>query len=197
MARSDSKGLKRMPSFPELKGHERQAVILREKGRTYEQITNHINDEYAMEYRIQSVAEWFHYNGRLYAAYQEYTDKMARISYERAKRKLLKHQEDAVDELYNVMKNGETDRDRRMAAATILAKYIPDKQVVFDKTDGLESDLPPALDEEAKSVYEQISNDAGDGAQNGGPDGSEAGEASVEGILPEHMDADDTSRAPA
>lgn len=150
-----------MPSFSALKGYQRRAVLLRYDGKTYEQIANHINDEFVLTYKERSVGEWFIPGGTLEAAYHELMDLMAKQSLKEARQKLKSGSLRAVDVLLEKIESSD-EKVQVRAALGLLAKYIPDKQLVLDAPEA-EEDLPPELTAVANEIATEI-------GENHGPD---------------------------
>lgn len=150
---ANNKGTSELPSFTSLKGHERRAVILRAGGKTFAQITAHINNEFALEYAEITVQEWFYAGGRLEQAYSEYLEADAVMSLKEARQIIKRSSKAAVDVLVDQLKSGKEENIRQGAAKSLLNKYIPDKQQVLDSSYA-EEDLPEELAAIADSLKE-------------------------------------------
>ncbi len=149
---ANNKGTSELPGFTSLKGHERRAVILRAEGKSYGQITAHINNEFALEYAEITVKEWFYAGGRLEQAYSEYLEADAAMSLKEARQVIKRASRAAAANLIKKMASAD-DRVSLDATKALLNKFIPDKQVVMD-TPEAEADLPPELQDVAKSLRE-------------------------------------------
>lgn len=134
-----------LPQFGVLKPHEQRAVVLRSENCTASEITNTINAEYGMALKTRTIEEWFYADGRLIQAYLEYNSKLAEQAVEIAKAKIQKASEDAADTLVELMSNKYEGGVRVRAALGVLAKYVPDRQVMLDG--GKEQSLPAQLGE--------------------------------------------------
>lgn len=141
-----------LPSFPNIKVHERRAVILRAEGKTYEQITAHINDEFALNFSIDTVKEWFYAGGRLLQAYHEYIEADAAMSLKEARQAIKRSTKAAAANLIEKMDSSD-ERVSLDATKALLNKYIPDKQVVMD-TPEADPDIPEELQQVANSLKE-------------------------------------------
>ena len=147
------RGTSKLQDFPGLKNHEKRAVMLRADGRTYEQIVNNINDEYALDIALKTVQEWFRAGGRLEQAYVEYTGALAAASLKKAKMLIMRASESAAAVLVDQLKSATDPSLRQSAARTLLNKYIPDKQVTLSAAHE-EEELPPELDLAAEEVLD-------------------------------------------
>ena len=154
MAIKEQKNTKKLSTFHNIKPHEKLAIQLRSEGRTYEQVTNTINSEYDLGYKQQSVRAWFIPGGKLEQAYYEFNDEIAKESLKRAKMKLKKAAESAVDTLLELTGNEHEGGVRVRAASRILNKYIPDRQVILDAES--EDKLPDSLSEAGDKVVEDL-----------------------------------------
>lgn len=149
---TNSTNTSELPSFTTIKGHERRCVILRAEGKTYEQITAHINNEFALDYAVSTVKEWFFAGGRLEQAYQEYLEADAMLALKETKRIIKRASRAAAANL--IQKIGSHDERVSLdASKALLNKYVPDKQIVMD-TPEAEAELPPELQEVANALRE-------------------------------------------
>ncbi len=175
MATKDEKNTSELATFSSLKDHERRAVILKSQGKTGEQITNHINDMYALTYAIETVKAWFFAGGKLEQAYAEYNEAQALIALKEARQLIKKASTAAAANMIQKMKSSD-DAVSLRASAMLLNKYIPDKQVVLDKAEA-ESDLPEELMAAAAAFKEADDESQGvDEPPVGGTDPAEAGQ---------------------
>lgn len=145
-------GKGKLQDFPGLKNHEKRAVMLKADGKTYEQIKEHINDEFALEHSLKTVQEWFRAGGRLEQAYTEYIGAMAAASLKEAKLVIMRSMKAAAAVLISKM----NDPDGRLAldaAKSLLNKYVPDKQISLS-AGYEEEELPPELDLAAQEVMD-------------------------------------------
>ena len=159
MAKKDATNTSSVPEFPGLKLHEKRAVLLRAEGKTYDQVVNHINTEYALDYSVKTVQEWFQAGGRLEQAYLEFVGAMATSSLREAKLLIMRSMKSAAATLIAGMNNPDP-RIAQEAAKSLLNKYIPDKQIALTG-EAAEDELPPELDLAAEEILA------------GGGDGSE------------------------
>lgn len=157
MANPDSTNTAELPAFTVLKGHQRRAVILRYEGKTYAQIANNINDEFALDYAERTVGEWFMAGGVLEQAYHELLDLMAKQSLQEARSALKLGAKAAANTLLKKLTSND-EKVQVRAAMAILNKYIPDKQVVMDAPE-TEDDLP----EELSKIADEIATGGTDG----------------------------------
>lgn len=150
---ANNKGTSELPSFTSLKGHERRAVMLRAEGKSYAQITAHINNEFVLDYAEITVKEWFYAGGRLEQAYSEFLEADAVMSLKEARQIIKRSSKAAVAVLVDQLRAGKDEGIRQGAAKSLLNKYIPDKQQVLDSTFE-EEDLPEELAAVADSLKE-------------------------------------------
>lgn len=142
---SDSTNDSKLPAFSSIKAFERKAIILKSEGHTMDVVTAHVNDMYALNYTADTLRSWFWAGGRLEQAWLEYNDHLSEVTLREARHAIKQHSLKAVNRLIKVVdKEGAEDRDAIRASATILNKYIPDKQLVLDK-DNATDELPPAI----------------------------------------------------
>jgi hypothetical protein len=149
MAKGTTNTDSKLPEFPGLKLHEKRAVMLRAEGKTYDQVTNHINTEYALDYSVKTIQEWFQAGGRLEQA----------SSLKEARLLIMRSMKSAAATLISGMNNPDP-RIAQEAAKSLLNKYIPDKQIALSGA-AIEDELPPELDLAAEEILA------------GGGDGSE------------------------
>lgn len=178
MAKRDATNTGTMPSFPSIKNYERRCVILRAEGKTYEAITNHINDEFALSYAVITVKEWFYAGGKLEQAYHEYLEADAALTLKEARQAIKRSTKSAVATVL-VQMNSPDGRLALDAAKTILNKYIPDRQIMHEGGE-LDEDVPSELLEAADAIAKIKSEDEDgshpvDDAPQGGTDSEEAG----------------------
>jgi hypothetical protein len=159
MAKGTTNTDSKLPEFPGLKLHEKRAVMLRAEGKTYDQVTNHINTEYALDYSVKTIQEWFQAGGRLEQAYLEFVGAMASSSLKEARLLIMRSMKSAAATLISGMNNPDP-RIAQEAAKSLLNKYIPDKQIALSGA-AIEDELPPELDLAAEEILA------------GGGDGSE------------------------
>lgn len=168
MARKDETGTSKVQDFPGLKNHEKRAVMLRADGKTYEQITAHVNNEFALDYAQKTVEEWFRAGGRLEQAYLEYVGAMAASSLREGKLLIMRAMKSAAATLISGMQNPDP-RIAQEAAKALLNKYIPDKQIALTG-EAVEDELPPELDLAAEDIL-----NGGDDGQKPVDDASQSG----------------------
>lgn len=139
---------KQLPTFSNLKGFEQLAVTLKADGQKYAEIVNTINAEYELAYKELTLRGWFMAGGRLEQAYLEYVDVLADQAVREAKTKIKRMSLTAANTLEDLMKDDVGSNARGLAARTVLAKYIPDRQIIVDetKTDDLPDELAAAAD---------------------------------------------------
>lgn len=150
----DSTNTSTLPSFSALKDSERRAVILKSEGKINEQITAHINDEFALDYSVRTITEWFQPAGKLKQAYDEYNEALALTSLAEARQLIKRASKGAVTNLIAKIKSPDDSVSLR-ASMALLNKYIPDKQVMLDK-DFKEEELPSELAAYADSLREAV-----------------------------------------
>lgn len=151
MATSDETNTSELPAFSRIKAFEQRAVVLKAEGQTVDVITNQVNAEFNLSYKPISVREWFYAGGRLEAAFHEYNDKLAEIAIKEARQEIKKSTKLAADTIIELMGEDFDAKVRLGAGKTILAKYIPDKQVVLGPEDDSD-DLPGALGDQGDEV---------------------------------------------
>lgn len=139
----DSTNTRELPSFSALKDSDRRAVILKSEGKTNDQVTAHINNEFALDYSVRTITEWFQPAGKLKQAYDEYNEALALTSLAEARQLIKRATKGAAANLIKKI-NSPDDSVSLRASMALLNKYIPDKQVMLDK-DFKEEDLPPEL----------------------------------------------------
>lgn len=152
MATKDATNTSNLPAFSSIKGHERRAVILRAEGKSYQQITSHINNEFVLDYAEITVREWFYAGGRLEQAYAEYLEAEAHMSLQEARSLIKRATKVAASNM--IRKIGSSDERISLDASRhLLNKYIPDRQIVADSPEQ-EADLPDELKAAAEAVRE-------------------------------------------
>lgn len=143
MARVDETNTSKLPAFPSLKTYERRAVVLKAEGKTAEQITEHINAIYALDYSPVTVKEWFKSSGRLLQAYHEYLEADAALALQESRLAIKRSTTAAVRAIVTKLSSLD-ERIQLDAAKTILNKYIPDRQVVHE-SGAMNEDVPEEL----------------------------------------------------
>lgn len=156
MATKDEINTKELPAFSSTKAHEQMAISMRAEGKTYQEVTNTINAEFNLAYKVNSVMEWFYSGGRLEAAYLEYLAAYADQSLKMARLKIKSLQTKAADTLEDLLGSHVPSNVRQQAARTVLNKFIPDRQIVSDND---KDDIPPEIGAAGDSVMEQNAND--------------------------------------
>lgn len=153
MAAADEMNIGELPQFATLPPHQQHAVVLRAGGKSAKEIVNTINAEFEMALKQRTIEEWFFAAGKLMPAYLEYNEKMADIAIESAKAKIKKASEGAADTLVELMSNSHEGSVRVRAALGVLAKYVPDRQVILDggKTNELPPEIAAAIDAKVDS----------------------------------------------
>lgn len=174
MAKEDEKNIAKLPGFSVIKGHERRAVILRAEGKTIEQITAHINNEFALEYAVRTVQEWFGPGGRLEQAHNEYNEAMAEQSLRAGRQIIKKATSAAAANLVRKIASAD-DRVSLDASKALLNKYVPDKQVQLTG-EHTERDLPPEIAKIADEIAQEEapSEPQPDDTPEGSPDSPQA-----------------------
>lgn len=157
MATADETNTSSLPQFSAVKPFEQLAVQLRAEGNDYQKVTDTINAEFNLAYKMPSVREWFHAGGRLEQAYYEYLEWHADQSVIRAKVKIKTISEKAAETLEDLLSDKYDGRVRQQAARTVLGKYIPDRQVVID--DSKADDLPSAIGDAGDDVLKDTPGD--------------------------------------
>jgi hypothetical protein len=152
MATKHETNTSELPAFSTIKDHEKRAVILKAEGKTMEQVTAHINNEFVLEYSVSSVKEWFYAGGRLEQAYSEYLEASAHIALKET-RLLIKRASKAAAANMIAKINSPDDRVSLDASRHLLNKYVPDRQIVSDAPEP-ETDLPDELQAVANSLRE-------------------------------------------
>ncbi len=147
-----------LPQFSVLKPFEQRTIVLRAEGKTSTEITNQINAEFELAYKKRTIEEWFYPDGRLLQAYLEYNGTVADLAVEAAKTRIKKASEDAADTLVELMSSSHEGSVRVRAALGILAKYVPDRQIIQDG--GKASDLPASLTEAMDKALDEPAADA-------------------------------------
>lgn len=188
---ADSTGTSKVPSFSSIKAYERRAVILRGQGQPYEVIKEHINAEFALNYKEPTVREWFIAGGKLEQAYHEYNTAMAEQSLKEAKQVLLRAQRAAATGIVGQFTNPDP-RVAQKAMLSVLNKYIPDKQIMLEGP-VQDSDLPPELGEEGDKIIESANTDPQHRAADEPAAGDGQDQAVPTGVLPEQPAPDGPS----
>lgn len=170
MATDQQTNAAEVPGFHALKGYERRAVILRYEGKTYNQIANNVNDEFATTYAERTVGDWFMAGGRLEQAYHELMDAMAAQSLKEARQTIKLASRLAAGALVDQLRSANEPQIRQGAAKALLNKYIPDKQVVLDGP-GLEEDLPAELVEAGSKIAAELGEQNAPDAVDNPPEG--------------------------
>lgn len=152
MADNNETNIKELPGFSSIKTHERRAIILKSEGKTIAQITAHINDQFALTYAEDSVAEWFYAGGRLEQAFAEFNEAQALVSLQEARQLIKKASKAAAANMVAKIASPD-DRVSLDASRHLLNKYIPDRQIVSD-TPAAEEDLPEELKAAAAALRE-------------------------------------------
>lgn len=146
-----------LPAFSAVKKHEQLAIILRSEGQKYPQIVNQINTDFDLTYKEASVREWFIAGGRLEQAYNEYLEFMADESVREAKIQIKKLSVKAVERLSKLLEDDSVaDNIVERAARTVLAKYIPDRQILVDENKA--DELPTAIGDAGDAVLTKDEN---------------------------------------
>lgn len=142
---------KQLPTFSTLKIHEQLAIQLRSEGQAYKAIVGQIKADYDLSYKEATLREWFMAGGRLEAAYYEYLEFAADEAVKQAKLKIKRLSTVAADKLEGLMLDSDTaDNIVERAARTVLAKYIPDRQILVDENKA--DDLPAAIGDAGDDV---------------------------------------------
>ena len=149
---NDSTNTSELPAFTTIKDHEKRAVILKAEGKTMEQVTAHINNEFVLDYSVSSVKEWFYAGGRLEQAYSEYLEASAHIALKETRLLIKRASKAAAANMISKI-NSQDDRVSLDASRHLLNKYVPDRQIVSDAPEP-ESDLPDELQAVASSLRE-------------------------------------------
>ncbi len=173
----NSSNTSEVPAFTTIKAHEKRAVILKAEGKTMEAVTAHINNEFALDYSVVTVKEWFFAGGRLEQAYSEYLEASAVIALKEARQLIKRATKGAVAVLVEQLGITKEETIRQGAAKSLLNKYIPDRQVTLDSI-GAEEDIPPELAEIADGLKDEEVTDGSqpvDDASVGGQDHAETG----------------------
>lgn len=161
MATADETNTSSLPQFSAVKPFEQLAIQLRAEGNDYTKITDTVNAEFNLAYKMPSLREWFHAGGRLEQAYYEYLEWHADQSVIRAKVKIKTITEKAAETLEDLMSDKYDGRVRQQAARTVLGKYIPDRQVVIDESKA--DDLPSAIGDAGDDVLNDSPGDESNG----------------------------------
>lgn len=172
----DSLNAQDLPIFANTKPYEQMAIMMRAEGKEGETIAAHINAEYNLAYKRQSIYEWFMAGGKLEAAYMEYLEAYANQSLKMAKLKIKSLSLKATDTLSELLGPHSPSNVRQQAARTVLGKYIPDRQIV--STDTGKDGIPDELADAGDNVLKEETTDGQqpvDNPQEGKEAGAEAG----------------------
>ena len=175
MATNDKTGTSKLPSFSTIKESEKRAVILKSEGKTMDQVTAHINNEFALDYAVITVRQWFFAGGKLEQAYSDYNEATAVLALKEARQIIKKATKVAAAVLTRHL-NSMDEKIQQGAAKSLLNKYVPDKQISLDSTWEEES-----IPDELASVADALKEDNIDGPEPvdeppvGEPDSPEAG----------------------
>lgn len=184
---ADKKGIIKFQEFSGLKLNEKRAVMLRAEGKTYEQVMNNINDEFALDYSLKTIQEWFAAGGRLEQAYHDYVDALAYQSLKEARQLYMRSQRAASAKIISLM-NTSDDRIALDAAKTIKNTFIPDKQLSVTP-DNLDDDIPAELRKKGEEIFDAYNDARGSGGDSGS-DGAGAGQGVAPDVLPEQGQPD-------
>ncbi len=198
MAKKTPPGNKELPSFSELKPIEQTCIMLKAQGYTYAEIRETLTAEKKKAPALGTLHDWFYAKGRLFQAYTEYNETMADVTVTAGKN-LIKHltKEAAVMMGQMMRKTTANDRDRIRAGQILLAKYVPDKQIVLGQG-GADDDLPEEIADDMDKMTKGGADDnppadAGDGQEVR----SEGDENVPTAILQQPAPADESSDPPA
>lgn len=158
---TESTNIKQLPSFSTIKEFEQMVIMLRTEGKQYAEITNTINAEYGLAYKELTVRQWLMSGGRLEQAYLEYNEALADAMVAEAKLKIKKLSSKAADTLDELMNESVASNVRGNAAKTVLAKYIPDRQVILDEAKA--DDLPSVIGDAGDDALDKIEAEAANG----------------------------------
>lgn len=160
MATADETNTTALPSFSTIKGHERRAVILKAEGKTIDQITAHINNEFALDYSAATVKEWFFAGGRLEQAYSEYNEAMAEQSLKEGRQLIKKATRSAAAVLIRQLGPSFDPNIQQSAAKALLNKFVPDKQVSLTG-----EHVEPTVPDEIAAIADQLAEEDSDGSE--------------------------------
>lgn len=181
MATKDETNTSALASFSALKPHEKRAVVLKVEGTKHEQIAAHIETQFVMNCSPRTVDGWFGPAGKLYQAYLEYNEALAKITLNEARMTIKRASARAARNLDKKIGSAD-ERISVDASKAILNKYIPDRQQTLDGTYEEET-LPEELVEAANELKEEVNDEPSDAepqsdndAPVGEPDSQETGE---------------------
>ncbi len=198
MSKGTLDGHKELPAFSELKPVEQMCIVLKSQGYTYSEIRDSLSADGKKAPALKTLHDWFYNKGRLFQAYTEYKESMADVLVAEGK-SLIKHlTKEAAMLMGHVMrKTTANDRDRVRAAQIIMAKYIPDKQIILGPG-GKDDDLPEEI---ADDMDKMTKGGADDNPPADAGNGQEVGEPGDESlptpILQQPAPADEPSSPPS
>ena len=182
-----------------LETHYLRAIELKASGKTHAHISAALKQQFGADLRaeLNTVNQWFTESGLLRNALDEYNEKLANESVKNAKVRMKKLQDEAVEVMGELMRNGD-DSIRLGAAKEIVARHIPAKQVNIEaKDDGeVPADLVPDGDDVIDNDQPSV-NDAQVSGEVNQDNGTGPGEEVPSVILPEPSAPDASGNPPA
>jgi hypothetical protein len=141
-------------SFAQLSARYQQAVVLKAQGQHHEAIASALTAEFGGSCSRNTVNQWFAAGGLLEQAYMEYSAQLADQALKEAKQIARRFSKTAIAIMVELMGPTHEPTVRLNAAKALANKYVPDRQLVFDKS-LVDENIPADLIDEGERILQE------------------------------------------